>query len=44
VDKVWGRERKTEIEGQQTKAVLKSHFEYSLPNILVALGVVPSTW
>ena len=45
VDKVWGRERKTEIEGQQTKAVLKSHFEYSLPNILVAihakLGATP---
>lgn len=45
VDKVWGKERKTEMEGQYPKAVLKSRFDYSLPNILVAihakLGATP---
>ena len=37
VAKVWGKERKTDTEGKYTRAVLKSRFDYSLPNILVAI-------
>ena len=37
VDKLWGAERQTIQEGSSQKAVLKGKFQFSLPNILVAI-------